>query len=88
MVYCIEIKIHALAFSISEDPTISEPGRGYVFERRTSSGSGLFALLSLVFEKNFGQIVFLRVKTLSNTNVVTSRLIKRKKRSLPDDVRR
>ena len=75
--YCIEIKIHAVAFSISEDPTISEPRRGFVFERRTWSGRGIFALLRLVFEQIFGQIVFLRVKTLSNTNAVTSRLIKR-----------
>ena len=80
--------IHVRAFSISEDPTIAEPGTGYVFERRTSRGNGIFALLSLVFKQIFGQIVFLRVKTLCNTNVVASRLIKREKRSLPDDVRR
>ena len=58
-----------------------------------STGSGL-ALLS---RDNFalGQIVlitiiyvFIRVKTLSNTNYVASRYIKREKGSLPFDVRR
>ena len=38
-----------------------------VFERRKSTGSGLFALLSSDFEQTFGQIVSIRVKTLSNT---------------------
>ena len=38
------------------------------FERRTSTGSGLFALLSSDIEHIFGQIVFIRAKTLSNTN--------------------
>ena len=59
-----------------------------VFERRTSTGSGLFALLSRKFDHIFGQIVSIRVKTLSNTNMVASRLIKREKGSLPVDVRR
>ena len=59
-----------------------------VFERRTSTGSGLFALLSSNFDHIFGQIVSIRVKTLSNTNMVASRLIKREKSSLPVDVRR
>ena len=59
-----------------------------VFERRTSTGSGLFALLSGNFDLIFGQIVSIRVKTLSNTNMVASRLIKREKGSLPVDVRR
>ena len=56
--------------------------------RRTSTGSGLFALLSRNFDHIFGQIVSIRVKTLSNTNMVASRLIKREKGSLPVDVRR
>ena len=34
-----------------------------VFERRTSTGSRLFAHLSCDFEQTFGQIVSLRVKT-------------------------
>ena len=59
-----------------------------VFERRTSTGSGLFALLSRNFDQIFGQIVSIRVKKLSNTNMVASRLIKREKGSLPVDVRR
>ena len=35
-----------------------------------------------------GQIVFIREKKLSNTNLLESRHIKEKKASLPDDVRR
>ena len=41
-----------------------------VFERRTSTGNGLFAHLSRDFEQIFGQIVSLRIKTLGNTNTV------------------
>ena len=59
-----------------------------VFERRTSTGSGRFALLSRDFEQILGQIVSIRIKTLGNTNMVASRLIKRGKSSLPVDVRR
>ena len=59
-----------------------------VFERRTSTGSGRFALLSRDFEQIFGQIVSIRIKTLGNINTVTSRLTKREKGSLPVDVRR
>ena len=58
-----------------------------VFERRTSTRSGLFALLSRDFEQIFGQIGSIRIKTLGNTNTVASRLIKREKGSLPVDVR-
>ena len=43
--------------------------------------------LSLDFEQIFGQFVSVRVKTLSNTNLVASRHIKREKGSLPVDVR-
>ena len=59
-----------------------------VFERRTSTGNGSFALLSRDFEQLFGQIVSLRIKTLGNINTVASRLINRGKGSLPLDVRR
>ena len=59
-----------------------------VFERRTSTGSGLFALLGSVFEQILGQIVSLRVKTLSNTNLVASRHINAEKSSLPVDMHR
>ena len=58
-----------------------------VFERRTSTGNGRFALLSRDFEQIFGQIVSVRIKTLGNLNKVVSRLIKRGKGSLPVDVR-
>ena len=50
------------------------------------NGSGLFALLSRGFEQMFGQIVSIRMKTIGNTNMVASRLIKREKGSLPVDV--
>ena len=46
-----------------------------VFEQHTSTGSGLFALLSRYFEQILGQIVSIRVKTLSHTNLVASRHI-------------
>ena len=59
-----------------------------VFERRTSTGNGSFALLSRDFEQTFGQIVSVRIKTLGNINTVASRLINRGKGSLPLDVRR
>ena len=41
-----------------------------VFERRTSTGNGLFAHLSRDFEQIFGQIVSIRIKTLGNINTV------------------
>ena len=59
-----------------------------VFERRTSTGNGLFAHLSRDFEQIFGQIVSIRIKTLGNINTVASRLTKREKGLLPVDVRR
>ena len=61
-----------------------------VFERRKSTGSGLFALLSREFEQSLGKIDSLRVKTLtcSNTNLIVPRHIKREKGSLLVDERR
>ena len=59
-----------------------------VFERRASTGNGLFALLSCDFKPMFGQIVFIRIKTLGNANTVVTRHIKREKSSLPVVVRR
>ena len=59
-----------------------------VFKRRKSTGSELFAVLSLDFEHIFGQIVSIRVKTLSNTNLVASWHIIRQKGSLPAGMRR
>ena len=50
-----------------------------VFERWTSTGSRIFALLIRDFEQIFEQIVSIRVKKLSNTNLVVSRNIKREK---------
>ena len=40
------------------------------------------------FEQVFQQIISIRVKTLSNTNLAASGHIKREKNSLPVDVRR
>jgi len=57
-----------------------------VFERRTSTGSRLFAFLSCDFEQTFGQIVSIIVESLSNTNLVASKHIQREKSSLPVDV--
>ena len=54
----------------------------------TSTGSGLLANLSCDFEQTFRQIVSIRVKTLSNTNLVASMYIKGEKSSLLVDVRR
>ena len=58
-----------------------------MFDPRTSTGSGLFALLSRDLEKNFGQIVSLGVKTLSNTNLVAFRHIKGQKGSFPNELK-
>ena len=51
------------------------------------SRSGLFELSGRDFEQIIGQIVSIRVKKLSNTNLVASRYIKREKGLLPVDVR-
>ena len=53
-----------------------------------STGSGLFALLGGDFEQNFRQIFSIRVKTLSDRNLVASRNIKTEKGSLLVDMRR
>ena len=44
-----------------------------VFERRTSTGSGLFASLGSGLVQSLGQIVFIRERKLSNTNLLESR---------------
>ena len=51
-----------------------------VFERRTSTGSGLFCILGQQsgFAQILGQIISVRQKTFSNTHMLTSRNIKRK----------
>ena len=50
-----------------------------VCERRKSNGSGLFAILSHDFEQIFWQIVSVKVSLLSNTDLVSSRHLKREK---------
>ena len=59
-----------------------------VFERRTSTGSGLFSFLDRGFAQILGQLVSIIVKTLRNTNLGASRCFKMKKTSLPVDMRR
>ena len=53
-----------------------------------SDGSGLFVPFDRNMEQILGQIVSIKVKTLSNKNLVASWHIKREKSSLPVDVRR
>lgn len=43
------------------------------FEQHASTGNGLFALFGHDCDQNIRQIVFMRVMTLSNTNLVASR---------------
>ena len=50
-----------------------------VFERHTSTESGLFVFFGTDFGQIFDQIASIRVKTLSNINLVAPRYIKRKK---------
>ena len=59
-----------------------------VFERRTSTGSGLFSFLDSGFAHLLGKLVSIIAKTLRNTNLGASRCFKMKKTSLPVDVRR
>ena len=62
---------------------------GHVFERRTSTRSGLFfSVLDNGFAQIFGQIVSMIVKTLRSTNFAASSCFKMKKTSLPVNVRR
>ena len=53
-----------------------------------STGNGLFVLLGSNFSQLFWQFVSVRVKILSNTNLVASRNINKQKASLPVDVLR
>ena len=57
-----------------------------IFEWHRSTASDLFALSGCGFEQILGQIFSIRVKTLSNTNLIASRLNERGKCSLPVDV--
>ena len=58
------------------------------FELGTSTRSGHFSLLGSNFSQIFWQFVSVRVKILSNTNLVASRNINKQKASLPVDVLR
>ena len=59
-----------------------------VFERRTSTGSGLFSFFDGGFAQIFSQITSITVKKLRNTNFTSSRHVKRENTSLSVDVRR
>ena len=59
-----------------------------VFERRTSTGSGLFSFFDGGFAQIFSQIASITLKKLRNTNFISSRHVKRENTSLPVDVRR
>ena len=59
-----------------------------VFERRTSTGSGLFSFFDGGFAQIFSQIASITVKKLRNANFISSRHVKRENTSLPVDVRR
>ena len=59
-----------------------------VFERRTSTGSGLFSFFDGGFAQIFSQIASIIVKKLRNTNFISSRHVKRENTSLPVDVSR
>ena len=58
-----------------------------VFERRTSTGSGLFSFFDGGFAQIFSQIASIIVKKLRNSNFISSRNVKRENTSLPVDVR-
>ena len=59
-----------------------------VFERRTSTVSGLFSFFDGGFAQIFSQNASIKVKKLRNTNFISSRHVKRENTSLPVDVRR
>ena len=58
------------------------------FQRRTSTGSGLFASLGSGLVETLGKIVLIREKKLSNTTLLASTHMKREKVSLLLEVRR
>ena len=58
-----------------------------IFKRHMSTGSARFPFLHIVFAQICGQMVFIRVKKLSNSNLVVLRHIKSEKTSFPFDVR-
>ena len=53
-----------------------------------STGSGLFAMLGRDVDQIFRQIISMREKTLTNTNLVALRHFERKNATLPVDVHR
>ena len=54
----------------------------------TSTGCGPFSFMDIALAQIFGQIVSMRVKTLSNSNLAASSHIIKEKASLPVDLRR
>ena len=84
------IQLFDLRASSSNDVPIGLIGSlsNNVFERRTSTGSGLFSFFDGGFAQIFSQIASITVKKLGNTNFISSRHVKRENTSLPVDVRR
>ena len=69
--FCLS-KLYALStFSLPSPASfLNECLRRDVFERRTSTGSGFFAILGRDFEQMVGHIGSIRVKTVLTTNLV------------------
>ena len=84
----LRVGVRGPGFGVRGFPRLLGSLSNDVFEQHTSTGSGLFALLSRYFERILGQIVSIRVRTLSHTNLVASRRIKREKGSLSVEVQR
>ena len=61
----LDLKVTILQGSLSNN----------VYERRTSTGNGLFSFFDDGFAQSFSQIATIRVKKLSNTNFISSRHI-------------
>lgn len=72
----------------TEQVVISEPKQRRVLEGHTFSGSAVFSFLCNDFVQIFAQIVFMRLKALSNPNLEALWQIKRERDSLPLDLRR
>ena len=82
------ITIHRIFFQASRDSrALKMVDHGVTKISTPSTGSGLFLPFGGDLEQILGQIVSLRVKTLSNINLVASRHIKREKSSHPVDER-
>ena len=83
-----ELKVYRISWSSRE---LGQRCFYFVFEQYTSTGRRLLTFFGSFYAQIFRQIVSMRtwrVKTLSKTQLVASKHIKREKDSLPVDVRR